>query len=259
MKQTPLLLTLASFTIAHLGMAAISYTGGTVSENFNSYDFAGESTNTSVSWTNNATITGWYADTRATDLSYQYGGGVSSTTVVYGYKFDADGTVSSPGSSLGTRSSSGDPWGIGWALTNDTGGTLTEFTITYDAFVSSYEGDSGPDGYTVTYQIGGSYQDNGFTDEITAAEYVAPINQTDASGNPVVATTGISATISGISWNDGDTFWIHWQDTSEVSGESTYGMGIDNVEFSAVPEPSTYALLFGLFGFGLVLWRRRRK
>lgn len=33
---------------------------------------------------------------------------------------------------------------------------------------------------------------------------------------------------------------------------------IDNVGLSAVPEPSTYALFFGIAGLGLVLWRRRR-
>lgn len=255
----PALLSIAALLGASafaFGQASLTTVGGTVSEDFNSYDFAAEPTNTSVAWTNNSTIANWYADTRATTLLYQYGGGVSSTTAVYGYKFDADGNTTSPASSIGTRSSSSDPWGIGWAIQNNTVSTLSEFTLEYDAFVSNYLGDSGPDGYTLTYQIGGSYQDNGFANSISAADYVAPSGS--GQGNPVSVTTDITGTISGVTWNDGDTLWIHWQDTSAVSGESTYGMGIDNVSLTAVPEPSAFALISGLLALGSIMLRRRR-
>lgn len=36
------------------------------------------------------------------------------------------------------------------------------------------------------------------------------------------------------------------------------GNYIDNLTITAVPEPSTYAALFGLLALGLVVWRRRR-
>lgn len=257
LKHISLSCLLAAFPVFAFGQVVFTTPGGTVTENFNSYDFAAETTNTSVTWTNNSTIANWYADTRATELLYAYGGGVSSTAVVYGYKFDADGNTGSPGSSLGTRSSSSDPWGIGWAIQNNTGSTLTSFSLSYDAFVSNYLGDSGPDGYTVTYQIGGSYQNNGFANEYTSAEYIAPINQTDESGNPVISSTVAGDTLTGLNWGNGEILWIHWQDTSAVSGESTYGMGIDNVSLTAVPEPSTVALGMGLFTLGLILFRRR--
>ena len=33
---------------------------------------------------------------------------------------------------------------------------------------------------------------------------------------------------------------------------------VDNVSLAAVPEPSTYAIIFGVAAIGLVMWRRRR-
>lgn len=241
------------------GAAVLTNVGGSISEDFNSYDFGAQTTNTTATWVNNSTVPNWYADSRATTIAYRFGGGVSSTTEVLGYKFDANGNTTSPAGALGTRSSSTDPWGIGWAIENGTGTTLTEFSLTYDAFVASYEGDAGPDGYTVTYQIGGTYQDDGFANVYASAQYVAPINQADDAGNPVTASTVTGSTVTGINWAPGEILWIHWQDTSAVSGESTYGLGIDNITLTAVPEPTTFALLAGMVALAGVLYRRRVK
>jgi hypothetical protein len=42
-----------------------------------------------------------------------------------------------------------------------------------------------------------------------------------------------------------------------ASGLGTYNIYLDNLEVTPVPEPSTYALVFGLFALGTGLIRRR--
>lgn len=47
---------------------------------------------------------------------------------------------------------------------------------------------------------------------------------------------------------------------NERAGGSNLGLGfhVTGIEITAIPEPSTYAMLFGLFTLGFVAWRRRK-
>ena len=56
-------------------------------------------------------------------------------------------------------------------------------------------------------------------------------------------------------------------DVSDFSASNiTYDAGLsgqfvlnaDSLQFAVIPEPSTYALLLGIFTFGLLLWRKRK-
>lgn len=75
-----------------------------------------------------------------------------------------------------------------------------------------------------------------------------------------VATDGnvkrklMSATISGLSINPGDTLWLRWVDSN--SSGNDFGLAIDDFSITAVPTP---ALLPGILGMGLGLWRKRKQ
>ena len=44
------------------------------------------------------------------------------------------------------------------------------------------------------------------------------------------------------------------------AGDATSGMGfyVTDIQLTAIPEPRTYAALFGLLALGAVVWRRRK-
>jgi hypothetical protein len=116
------------------------------------------------------------------------------------------------------------------------------------------------------YKIGGAF-DNNPTNAITGGswvdvgslDFVLPVTNVLAVNGLVAPNfTGISNTVTGVSWSEGDVLWVRWRQQN-LSGTDAQ-MAIDDVSFSAVPEPSTYALL-ALAGTALVGYaacRRRR-
>lgn len=74
--------------------------------------------------------------------------------------------------------------------------------------------------------------------------------------NILTGTTGTlsTGTISAVDANSDTVSAVFFP----VSPNFTFGQGVDVSYVSAVPEPSTFALLAGFAGLGLVLWRRRR-
>jgi len=64
--------------------------------------------------------------------------------------------------------------------------------------------------------------------------------------------------VTGINWAPGTSLWLRWRDPNDPG--SDHGMAIDNFSFSAVPEPTTFALVgLGMGAAGLVSRRLRRK
>jgi hypothetical protein len=72
----------------------------------------------------------------------------------------------------------------------------------------------------------------------------AAINQTNINLNAVAISN----------WGPDQALWLTWQIASSTGGGQ--GLAIDNLSFSAVPEPSTVALV-GLGVLGMLSFRRR--
>jgi hypothetical protein len=85
------------------------------------------------------------------------------------------------------------------------------------------------DSFTITQAV--------FSAAGVAENYVVPNFTLNTGGNTLLA---------------GQDLWVRI---------STTGVGhhlVDNVNVTAIPEPSTYAAMLGLLAFGVVVWRRRR-
>ena len=143
--------------------------------------------------------------------------------------------------------------------------TLDSGSLTFGSG-SSVEFDSGHRNKSATkYAV--AYSTDGFTTETFLAGGPAV-----ADGLSTIVGTGspppggswdwkrINNSFSAGTLNAADTldFRVYLGDSADVAVNTDFTHYIDNITVTAVPEPSTYAALFGLFAVGLVMYRRRR-
>lgn len=207
----------------------------------------------------------------------RYGSGGTGTSAAFyvwampvDYSEKALGILSSPAINAANGTSAGGRAYIGLQLTNDTGMTLTSFTVTYDGEQWRDARDSSlVDGFDLQYSLAKTDANwfdssgyDGIADSFLSVkntlDEVAPITGQGLDGNlPENRVENITHTISGIEWLPGTELWIRWRDR-ELGNVLDDSIAIDNVRFSAaVPEPTTAALL--LVGGTAALMRRCRR
>jgi len=188
----------------------------------------------SVSWADAANVTGTLqqASSGAPTTGSRYNWGQTASDRSLG--FMTSGSYASPNSILA-------------AFTNSTGSSITQLNLAFDyerfrintaaasvAFFTSL------DGSTWTARTAG---DSGAFSTGTSAYNFATGTEVNSSFS-----------ITGLSIADASTFYLRW--AFNTTGTNSQGIGLDNVSVTAIPEPSTYALL----GLGLgALWFLRRK
>ena len=249
--------------------AVLAFTGVPYTQNFDTLLTSG----TNNTWSDNVTIPGWYANRVSYRGDYTGGSGALHSM---GETSGAQLTERALGS---IGSGTANNINYGFALRNDTGETLTAFTLTYvgeqwrvgpstttstpventlsfswslenvpvDLTSSSTPGsDVGPDNDAL-FSPASALDFNSITD--TNATTVG-INQ---NGNDPANRLLISATIP-VNWAPNQVLWLRWKDVDNTAGD--HGLAIDDLTFTAVPEPATGALGL-LAGMGLALRRRR--
>jgi hypothetical protein len=263
--------------IGGAAQAQLSFTGTALTENFDSLITTG----TNQAWTNNTTLPGWnlFRRTSATDATpvanTDYNAGTGSSNTGSWYSF---GTAGSSERSLGgLASGNATKWGspatgavAGWvavAITNNTGATISDFTVGYDGEQWRDGGAPNPAAQTMVleYGFGASF---GAVTTWTAPgagfNFASPVftNTTTGAavdGNGAGLVAGRGGTLTGQSWNVGDTLWFRWIENNDTGND--HGLSVDNFTFAAlvaVPEPGTMALL-GLIALpGIALLRRRK-
>ena len=128
---------------------------------------------------------------------------------------------------------------------NDTGATVNEMRFIYDL----YEFDDQSGGvFTVDFEVEGKGNIPGMSYTTTAG----------VSASPQWVLNAHDAFVSGLNWADGDTRYMRWN-LSTTGNELFDEIAIDNIRLAAIPEPSTYALMFGGLAVGIVVFVKRRR
>jgi hypothetical protein len=228
----------------------ILYSGGTYTQNFNTL-----SSNTDTGglgdlddpWTDNSTITGWYSNqnTYTTD-PVAIGLGLTNQLTSAG-----SGSDRALGAYIGLASVL-NPIIYGLRIQNNQSFTLTQFTLTFDT-----------EGFTSG--LGGVLA----TDILTSFNLSYSTTATDVSGAGAVgyqaingssnqlslnllgtstSTATIEVTIGNLNLASGQNLWIRWERSGTI-GILDNALSTDNLQFAAVPEPSTFLML----GLGLAL------
>lgn len=234
-------------TLAQVNLPSLLY-----SQNFDALG------SVSATWTDNATLTGWYASVSnattgtvgpyTTAYSVGSGGGTSSSTL---YALGASGSGER---SLGGAPSSTALGLLGLRLVNTSGSAFDDVQIKFDMEQWS---DRGTALVALSYQLfspgGGNLSTLGGWTQLTSIASPLPANGTPVSGigNTTGLVPNLYAGISSLNWQSGDELWLKWT-ISKIAGQnSTHG--IDNLVVQ-VPEPGPA----GLAGIGGLLWLCRR-
>ena len=267
MKKTILTIGLAALALAGVN-AQILYSGGTYSQNFDGLISSGNVTSvfsaTSGTQAGIPSLSGWsgakIGGTGTSATNFVANDGSSNAGGLYSY-----GSTSDSDRALGSLASGTNIMAFGAEFLNNGSTTYTQFTITFDAefwrsstsavnTLSFFYGFSSTSGLTSS-----NYLSSTLMTALTSLDVVGPAPVTtngaldgNAAGN---RTAGITATISSVSWAPGERLFIAWRDANDPGNDA--GLAVDNFSFSAIPEPTTWALLAGSLTV-LTVFRRRR-
>jgi hypothetical protein len=154
---------------------------------------------------------------------------------------------------------------IALRLVNQTGATLDSFTLTFDG--EQWRDGQSPSPETLSFDFSLAATDADWFSPTAPFTLVPELNFTspvfDGIGTSGTAVDGngpgyvgnITATVSGISWAPGTELWLRWGDP-QLASNADDGLAIDNIRFSAIPEPASFV---GCGAGALALLGRRRR
>jgi hypothetical protein len=253
----------SKFLVAAVALAAAASAQAAVSVSsvaFNySQSFDTLASTGSTAFVNDTTLVGWSLF-RAAGTSLAATAGTGSSNAGGFYSFGAAGSTERALGSVASGSTGTMNYAL--ALTNNTGVALDSFTLNYDGEQWRNGGVAAAHQLTVQYGFGATFAGvTTWTNAGASFDFTSVVGSTTAAavdGNVAGRVAGLGGIVA-TNWAPGDTLWVRWTDIDNTGGD--HGLAIDNVSFSvttAVPEPSTYAMLLaGLGAVGFMARRRR--
>lgn len=226
--------------------AQMSYTGGLLQQDFNSLPMAGTFDFMDVGLSNlkgpvqltaspvNATnAPGWSMYARVgSPMQLRIDNGNSTTASAYSF-----GPVAGMDRALGSLGGS-HVANLGWRLINNTGQTITQFTLTYRGEQWRNGGSLNVNKLDFAYRVTSTLTtdiDSSETFIFTPAlDFTSPVSLPNGfalNGNSTTNRAEISATIAGITWANGQLLILRWRDLNETGSDD--GLAIDDVMFFA--------------------------
>ena len=201
-------------------------------------------------WVDNSTLPGWYYSPNATNLILTNGGNPTPGLQLYVNPVDSDARA------LGSLTDfSLNSLYYGLQVTNGGSDVLTEFTISFYQ-VQWYGGnDAVNDTKPFAYSTDATSLTTGTWNSFTTLNLTGFSNG-DGGIAPIVVFR--SATITGLSIEQGESVWLRWYDGDAIDGGDA-GAGVTDLSVIAVPEPGVSVLAGFSLGFFLLSRRIRNK
>ena len=251
--NTRAIIAAASFFGALSLAAQVSFTGS-YEEDFNSLPlYEGSSGTATFNFSNNTTIPGWYSTIGAgLNEGRSSGGSAANSGTIYNWGRDSD-------RALGTFSDTGyggDTEYFGVRLVNDTTETISAVSVSY--LIEKWRNDVNETTWTLEYLVTSST-----SSEIGSSGYTTVTGRTisdssasagGANGNWSGNQTEFELTIENLDWEEGDSLWLRWTNDQPADG---VGFGLDDLNVTAIPEPSQSSLAV-ILPVLLILYSRRR-
>lgn len=247
----------ALLALAGAANAQYSFTGSTITENFNGLLSAATPFSSTIGVQANVPGIAWQgaktAGTGASAMPYTTDTGTGNSGGIFNYGIAAGNSDRA----LGSLASGSNTPAFGTSFVNNTGAAITEFTINFNS--EQYRSSTTSQNF-LTFAWGTSAAVSG-SDFLTSAG-MTNLAAGDVIGDNAVTTQGAlnppslrsySVTVSGLNVAPGASIFIRWTDFNDIGNDA--GLAIDDLSFSAIPTPGATALL-GLAG--LAGLRRRR-
>jgi hypothetical protein len=184
----------------------------------------------------------WFiARTTGTPNTFAFNNGQSNTGNAYSY-----GTTGASDRALGLLASGTFVGRIGAVFVNNTGSSLSQFTISYTGEQWRLGGGAGAVVNTLTFQYGVGATDINTGSFTTASNlsFSSKVSSTGTGGaldgNAAANRTAITATINGLSWANGQSLVIRWNDVNDAGNDD--GLAVDDFNFTANMQTMTAAV-----------------
>jgi hypothetical protein len=147
------------------------------------------------------------------------------------------GQSGSSNRALGTLPSSGGTYAIGFLITNNTGNTLTSFTVGFTVEQWRNGGSNIANTWSFKYKYGASLSNINQSSlttntNLNFSSIISSLTSSALDGTISANKNYRSFTITGISWNNGDQLLLRWDDIAHSNSDA---MAIDNFSFVAYP------------------------
>jgi hypothetical protein len=230
---------------------AVSYGGGTYSQDFNTL---------ASSETSSTMPAGWEFSESDINANGIYTAGTGSSNAGDTYSF---GATASTERALGGLLSANLIPTFGVSLVNNSGSAIAAFTMTF--FGEQWRlGTSGrADRLDFQYSTDATSLTTGTWQNSDIFDFVAPTTAGTVgalNGNATANRTQITDTLGGLSLGNGSTIWFRWSDFNASGADD--GLAIDDFSITAVPEPAEWGLMsaIGLLGIaGFHSWQQTRR
>lgn len=217
----------ASIDLADNDAAAAIPLVSSYSQDFNTL----ASTGTAIPWTDNTTISGWYASR----VVYNSGNGGSNAGALYSF-----GSTGSPDRALGSigSGSTGTVF-YGARFVNNTGSTITSLKISYKGEQWRNGGVAAVQTVNFAYQTGTTVTSltGGTWSAVSSLNLNSPVTGTTAAaldGNLPDNSVVVNYTIHGLNIPAGDEIMVRWEDIDHSGAD--HGLGIDSFFIEANPQ-----------------------